>query len=308
MIDFYAGLAAFRLISFYYNKICLPGIFGNGYAKEDLPFNRPDIDYIMDSGAFQDVSKDKRLSFELALERQTQIIEYVKLPCSKLVTYDFLVDEKYIGDGKKIKDRVDNETAEYYVGETIKAAKYYDTNARKVSKNLIISAQGINPEQYYKCGCEVLKYCQKDDIFGLGGFCILGLQKRLIPSALLTFQKVIPLVKEAGLSQMHIFGVTTLDVLFILYSMCSRYNLKLSTDSTAFSRAARFGHCFDASTGRRIYMGPQIVNSPELAVMNVLNYAWVLEDIKNRYHYKGKKGWLKAIDFDYHLSYSEDIF
>lgn len=301
-IDFWAGLASIREISKVHNLVCLAGIPNKTFALGDLPFYNH-VDYMVDSGAFQDVDKNKRLSFSDALERQKTIIKAVSYPPKSIVTYDFLVDEKY-ENGRKIKQRVSWEASKHYVSETIKAAEYYSQNRIK-DVSLIISAQGINPEQYYECSEKVLNFAEEGDIFGFGGFCILGKVKKLVPSALLTFQKVLPLVKEKGIKKVHIFGVTYLDFLYILSKMCDRVDLGCQTDSTAMSRTARFGQLLNKETGQRIYVDGK---ADELGPQNVLNLQYILDDINNRYYYKGKKGWLLACDFNYKDLTQEELF
>jgi len=47
-VEFYAGVAAFRRITRFYDKVCLAGILNGSYALGDLPFMKDGIRYMVD--------------------------------------------------------------------------------------------------------------------------------------------------------------------------------------------------------------------------------------------------------------------
>jgi hypothetical protein len=94
-----------------------------------------------------------------------------------------------------------------------------------------MSAQGVDAIQYKECVVEVLKYCQPEDIFGLGGWCILGMKRAYLPTFWQTMHLVLPLIANAGIKDVHIFGVLWEPALAGLLYLTDKHGLRLSTDS-----------------------------------------------------------------------------
>jgi hypothetical protein len=133
----------------------------------------PDTEVIQDSGAFSD-GPSSRLNFSQALERQEK--HGVKPGCNPLIThrasYDFLIDEVWT-NGNRHKRRWTVKAAETAVRETIDAARYMAGNSDRPS---ILSAQGVDAEQYLACAQEIIPLLRKRDILGFGGWCITGMK------------------------------------------------------------------------------------------------------------------------------------
>jgi|GEM_PF-2273558 len=236
------------------NNICgsvqlSPVRTGKGNNRSTVPhrnwnaggdINSFECDLLLDSGAFTDVLTGSRTTPEESLNRQLNFLN-LSTPFQKtyLVSYDLLIDEKYIA-GERKKQRWTVEEAWTAVEETIKAAKYL--NSRRDSLDgftLIQSCQGVDADQYLKCVEQILPFCQKNDVIGLGGWCILGRQKSYLPTFWETINQAIPVIAEAGIKKVHIFGCTwykpvagfPLPPLQGLLALCDKYHLKVSTDS-----------------------------------------------------------------------------
>lgn len=201
-----------------------------------LDFSNSKILY--DSGAFTDVLTNCRVTPEEALGRQISTLE--RLPRSRetlLVSYDLLVDEKYV-NGTRQKERWSLEEGNKAVEATVTAAKYLDSQRYKLQDfTLVQSCQGVSADQYKSCVEKVLGYCRSGDCLGLGGWCILGKQKRWLPTFFQVIDEVVPAIAEAGIKRVHIFGVTWykpvrgyIPPLPVLLKQCDRYGIKLTTD------------------------------------------------------------------------------
>jgi hypothetical protein len=206
------------------------------------------IKHIMeDSGAFSDgielkdgkVVKNNRLSFDHALQRQiahAYEFRYARL-VESLVSYDLLIDEVW-QDGERSKDRWSVDAAEFAVQETIQAARYLDTQRLRIDQafghhvRLVLSAQGVEAEQYARCAEAIVKVMKSDDIFGLGGWCITGLRRHaMLPAAALILPGVFEVIGRANVKRVHVFGVIIPKLLGFLLYLCDRYGIQLSTDS-----------------------------------------------------------------------------
>lgn len=221
---------------------------GKGNNKLTVPYrnwsagdiNSFECDLLLDSGAFTDVLTNSRVTPEESLNRQLKFLN-LSTPFRKtyLVSYDLLIDEKYI-DGERKKQRWSVNEAWTAVQATIEAAKYLDSQRDNLSGfTLVQSCQGVDAVQYLKCVERILPYCQKNDVIGLGGWCILGRQKSYLPAFWQTINNVIPVIAGAGIKKVHIFGCTwykpvagfPLPPLQGLLALCDKYHLKVSTDS-----------------------------------------------------------------------------
>lgn len=214
-------------------------MFTAAHPPQAARFDQGLPDGVIDSGAFTD-APDKRLTPEGALGRQLAwelwASEIWRLPlawrASGLVSYDLLIDETWIA-GERHKRRWDIREADRAVRTTVEAAAYLSSQRQRLApRTLILSAQGVDALQYAECAAGVLQHALPGDWFGLGGWCILGLRKSLLPVFWQTLHIVLPMVKVAGLSHVHIFGVTWLPALGGLLALADKYELTVSTDST----------------------------------------------------------------------------
>lgn len=209
--------------------------------------------FMIDSGAFQDVGEDTRLSFEDALNRQ---LEYEKTltpegrPAYAIVSYDRLVDEQFNGVAQ-IKERVPVSKSEPYIRDTIEASKFLASKRAELRpRKLILSCQGTTADQYIYCLNEVLKVAQPGDIIGFGGFCIISKSKEYERQFYDVINRAFPIIAEAGLNQCHIFGVGIMRVLIQAEVLAQRYGLNLSYDTSSYEVNAIMGRIFDPLNGQ----------------------------------------------------------
>ena len=210
---------------------CISPIYGRKKRRENRTAIPAGMQVIQDSGAFCD-GPSERLSFEKALERQVDHAEKYKYAglITHRASYDLLIDEKWI-DGVRHKQRWIEEDATLAVKMTVKSAEYLVQHRYGLS--LILSAQGVSPQQYLRCAEQIVPLLQEGDIFGLGGWCITGLLKeRMRPLFQQTMHLLIPYLGRKGVKWTHIWGVIYPEAIGELQYLCDQYDIKLSTDST----------------------------------------------------------------------------
>jgi hypothetical protein len=219
------------------------------------------ISVIQDSGAFSDGPKH-RLSYAEALQRQIEHAKHYKYASqvTHRASYDLHIDETWQNEFRH-KERWSEEAGTFAVRATVEAAAYL--NARRESNiGCIMSAQGVTAEQYVECAERVLRYVDVDqDIFGLGGWCILGKRPSLLPAFRETISLVIPLLASSGVKRVHIWGVCFTEALGELLWLCDQYHLCLSTDSVGPSTCPTKGEWGYGSWRSSSYRKPATLDS-----------------------------------------------
>lgn len=225
---------------------------------------------IRDSGAFQERDMLERLEPCQALERQlrtgVQTMHWTgdyDNPDEAIVTYDMLVGvDEAIVDGKRVKQRGNEETARTAVEETLRSAHYYASQAHRLDERTAIAfaAQGATPAQYEACVRELLPLMRPKDWLAFGGFCIIGMQPKLIPVFYETLERVLPLLRRAGIERAHILGVTIPEPIRVAAAMGKTHGVVLSTDSSSPERnGAAFGRSFVDGAFKQAYTKDQKV-------------------------------------------------
>jgi hypothetical protein len=216
---------------------------------------------IQDSGAFSDGPRH-RLSYADALQRQIEHARHYKYTAqvTHRASYDLLIDETWKNEFRQ-KQRWTEEAGKFAVQATIEAAAYLNKH-RSQGIGCIMSAQGVTPEQYLVCSEQVLTYVDREqDIFGLGGFCILGKQPSLLPMFQETIARVIPLVASHHVKRIHIWGVCFAKALGALLWLSDRYGIQVSTDSIGPAPRPTKGEWGYASWRDPSYRKPEILDS-----------------------------------------------
>ena len=205
------------------------------------------VDVLLDSGAFQDIKKAERLSLQGALDRQLAFEERVGFLSKYLVSYDRIVDESPTVHGERKKRRVGKSTAEKYVEETIDAAKYLaDQRDELEPRRLVLSNQGVTPDQYVGGLKEILKFAEPQDVIGLGGFCIIGQIPRFTKDYYDVLERALPLLKAKKVRRLHIFGVGVFKVLIRTHVLCWNHGIIPSYDTSSLELNAIYGRTFQA--------------------------------------------------------------
>lgn len=193
---------------------------------------------MQDSGAFTD-PVDKRLTYPDALKRQldweAKMMKFWgrEIVSDFLVSYDLLIDETWVG-GVRHKARWSVEDARHAVDETVGAAAYLASLRDTLAPSrLVLSCQGVDAHQYADCAERVLRHAAPADVLGLGGWCIVGMWRSWLPEFWRTIQLVLPMAHDAGIRQVHIFGVLWRPALGPLLWLADQYGIRVSTDSTA---------------------------------------------------------------------------
>lgn len=232
------------------------------------------VRYVLDSGAFQDVRSEQRLSFEDALNRQLMFEKNVGRRAEALVSYDRLVDEQ-INDTGQFKKRVDSSTGSEYVEETIRAAEFLSSKRHGLGqRKLILSCQGTSTEQYLQCIESILDFAEPEDIIGFGGFCILSKSKTYEKEFYEVISKAFPMIRDAGISRIHIFGMGVFRVLVQTDIFARMNGIECSYDTSAPEMNAVFGKSFNPIEGQmnkvfnKIHKNNGYV-SADLALFNV---------------------------------------
>jgi hypothetical protein len=196
----------------------------------------------LDSGAFTDAGTKTRLPVRLApeealrrqLDWERRTADLSGAPgwqARYLVSYDRLIDETWVG-GQKLKRRWSLRDADLACAQTVEAARFLAAQRREVApRTLVLSAQGVDALQYRECAREVLAVTQPGDWFGFGGWCIIGRNRRWLPEFWRTLQLVLPMVRAAGVTHAHLFGVLWLPALGGFLHLADQHGLTVSTDS-----------------------------------------------------------------------------
>lgn len=215
-----------------------PRMFNGQYGPNarHTPEEVPLIDGWCDSGAFNDAPED-RLTPDAALDRQ---LRWERRAADKwgapyrhnaVVSYDLLIDEKWVG-GRKLKQRWSVAEADRAVRTTVDAAAYLAAQRDRLSpRHLVLACQGVDATQYAECAAGVLARCRPGDVLGLGGWCILGLQRSWLPTFWDTIHRVVPMAAAAGVTRVHVFGVMWRVPLGGLLWLADRHGISVSTDS-----------------------------------------------------------------------------
>lgn len=217
-----------------------------------------EVKILTDSGAFQDVDKNTRLTPIEALKRQLTLERQCNYISHRIVSYDRLVDEQLNENGKKIKRRVDEATGLKFVEETIEAAHFLHVLRKELQpRQLVLSCQGVTVEQYIYCLTRILEFAKPQDCIGMGGFCIVGrFKKQLAPQFYEIQEKAFPLIQKAGIKDIHLFGVTALPILENWLKIAQGYNFNLSIDSSSFERRSINGEVFCFGKWKQLYTRP----------------------------------------------------
>lgn len=235
-----------------------------------------DTQIIQDSGAFSD-GPGQRLSFAEALDRQQAHAErygYAQ-QIEARASYDLLIDEKWHG-GTRRKARWSASEADTAVSDTVRAAAYLDQH-RAPGLPLILSAQGVNAQQYLHCTQRIITHMQQGDILGLGGWCITGLMPaQIMPAFHETMQLLIPFIAREQIGRVHLWGVCYAKALGELLALCDEYGVQLSTDSAGPNIRPNFGRWGYAEWHNPRYQRKSVnVRGLERAEHVALTRAWL---------------------------------
>ena len=240
---------------------CVAPVYGR--TEETHSINRVSVpsgvQVIQDSGAFSD-GPTQRLDFSEALDRQIAHAE--RYQYSEQIThrasYDLLIDERW-KNGVRSKLRWDEGDAEFASRISVRAAAYIAHERHGLP--LILSAQGVTPRQYLKCAEQIVPLMEQGDVFGLGGWCILGKIPSLLHSFRETMKVVIPFLASEHVKQVHIWGVCFPKALNDLLWLCNEHDIRLSTDSAYPAMAPAFGNWGIGSWRDNKYSRPAILES-----------------------------------------------
>lgn len=252
-------------------RVCIAPVYGRTVGTKTVTrVTVPDEvqAVLVDSAAFSD-RLDDRLSFEEAKNRQIAHAYQFKYArrVSHLASYDLLIDEKW-QDGERSKQRWSREEAERAVRETVAAARYLAHQRRALwgafghRIGLVLSAQGVEVEQYVRCARQMVPLLEEEDIFGLGGWCITGLLPGVIlPSFREIMAELIPYLGSQGVKRVHVWGVIFPEALAYLLALCDRSAMQLSTDSSGPCRYPILGQWGYGSWRQNSYKTPPILAS-----------------------------------------------
>ena len=245
----------------------------NPYYRVTLD-SRAEVSFMIDSGAFQDVGNESRLSFEDALKRQLDFEKMLGREAEALVSYDRLVDEQ-VDERGQFKQRVDHNLGEDYVAETIEAATFLSGKRSELSpRKLILSCQGTSVNQYMECIESVLDVARPGDIIGFGGFCILSKGKEYERQFYEIVRRSFPIIHDAGIDRVHVFGMGVFRAL-VQTDIYGRMNgIECSYDTSSPEMNAVFGKSFNPLNAQMTKVFAKVHKNQgyvpaELALMNV---------------------------------------
>jgi hypothetical protein len=223
--------------------VCVSPVYGQGKNKsESVVALNPDTSVLLDSGAFSDTCGQKnvlgqrvafqhRLSFEEALDRQYHHMHKYGYDdqVESLASYDVLIGEHSL-DSNAPNTQWDPHEVTFAISETIRAASFLD--AHRNGRACIMTVQGKTPEQYLYCTEHILPYVRAGDMVGLGGWGGIGhAGTRLLPVFRATMRLVLPVLGQAGVRRIHLWGVCHARALGELLWLADREKIQVSTDS-----------------------------------------------------------------------------
>lgn len=216
---------------------CIAPVYGSSErTRRENPAAVPgDCRVRQDSGAFSD-GPAYRLAPSQALQRQLEHAARHKYfyQLESIASYDLLIDEKWDG-GRRHKSRWTILEAQAAVTQTVAAAQFLARHRYLIPDHirLVLSAQGVDADQYLNCVSRIAPFFEDGDILGLGGWCIIGKRpSEMMPVFRRMLHIVLPYVGQGGwVDEIHIWGTLYAPALGELLWMCDQYGLKLSTDS-----------------------------------------------------------------------------
>lgn len=218
--------------------------------KYPVTLSRP-VRYMLDSGAFQDVRAESRLTYQGALDRQMGFERRVGQRADRIVSYDRLVDEQKTPTGGQFKARVDEDTGAEYVEDTIKAAEFLASRRESLDgRTLVLSCQGTTVGQYLGCVSSVMDVAEPGDTIGIGGFCIMSRRKEYQEQYRDIMGAAVPAIAGGGVRSIHVFGMGMVPWLAWTDALCRRHGVMASYDTSSYEVNATMGRLFDPADGR----------------------------------------------------------
>lgn len=200
-----------------------------------VTINNKDAKILMDSGAYQDTEKTKRLTFEKALARQLKYEQNIGVMIHRIVAYDF------IGD----------------LEETLKSNEFLVSKRKELEpRQLVLMIQGNSTYDYINCLIKTLNIADKNDCIGFGGVATAGKVNEVKFKLLDAFKLGLPLIFEAGIKDIHIFGVGSFTVLKEIKKIMDIYKLlnkdidqiNISCDTSSFEVRSVMGSVINIET------------------------------------------------------------
>ncbi len=227
-------------------------------VDRDAPWHHPGALAVEDSGAFQERDMLRRLTADAALDRQLAHEGLVRdrvpgFRFDAVVTYDLLVgvdealEPRPDGTMRRVKRRGTAATAAAAVAETVRSAAAYARRRDEVAGAIAYAVQGADPDQYAQCAADVLPHVRPGrDWLALGGFCILGMRRGLMPEFRESCTRVVPMAVAAGAARIHLLGVCYHPAVEYLARLCHEHGIPCSTDSASIEVNSVMGRVWDA--------------------------------------------------------------
>ena len=140
---------------------------------------------------------------------------------------------------------------------TVRAAAYLAH--QRNGSGRILSAQGVSARQDVSCAERIIPLLEPRDLFGLGGWCVIGkMPARIMPVFRETMRLLIPFLGKEGVRRIHIWGVCYAKALGELLWLCDEQGITLSTDSSGPSVRPAVGAWGYAEWRDSIYTRPPV--------------------------------------------------
>ena len=240
---------------------CVAPVFGNTRKVVNHVSIPLETLVLQDSGAFSD-KPEERLSFAEALERQIAHAERYGYASQVMAraSYDCLLIDEIWERGIRRKGRWSREAGWMAVEKSVEAAVYLRKHHGTIPA--VLSAQGVTTEQYLTCAEQIVPLLSEGDIFGMGGWCIIGRNPhKMMPLFRCTLHKLIPFLGREGVKRLHIWGVCFPDALGELLYACDEYGIEVSTDNSGASTHPVFGEWGYGNWRDNAYTVPNVLRS-----------------------------------------------
>jgi hypothetical protein len=180
---------------------------------------------LLDSGAFTETSKEKRVSLEEALLRMLQwekaasVAWGYSVQANYFASYDCLPIGKYASNSDEF---------------SLEAAIYLDNQRRWLGdRQLVLTAQGKTVEKQLNNAKDIINLLRKNDVLGIGGYANIGKMR----SRLADFKKLMtglkPLIVEHNVKNLHIWGVRWIKAIKFVADLFADTSLNITCDTSS---------------------------------------------------------------------------
>jgi hypothetical protein len=243
-------------IEFFSDYVCINPKYPN------ITIKNKNIKILMDSGAFQDTSDNKRISPEQSITRQLKLETVVGMTSQKIVAYD------YIGNVEQT-----SENNRYLISKRMQL----------YPRQLVLMVQGETISEYLDCLQRTLEISSSFDCIGFGGVALAGRHKDIKNKLITTLNLCLPMLLEKQITNVHIFGVGTISILKEISDIFKKSLFSISCDTATVEIGSVMGRVLgiDGKWKKSYDRKDKYINYHPCDLMhfNIKNYIQIVREI-----------------------------